>query len=212
MRDIYCLLFDVDGTLVDTIRLILDTYHDTFRILDMPDRSDEEILSWIGRPLHLQARDIDRMREGEIFSLYQRLYRKNHDRLAREIPGIKEALVGLRDRGYRMAVVTSKRSASTLSDLRFFGLDSFFETVVAADNTIHHKPHPEPVLTALERLGASREESTYIGDSPYDIACARAAGVLAGAVEWSPFPRERLQEEKPDYWVSTPYHFSTLFP
>lgn len=212
LKQLKYLLFDVDGTLVDTIRLILDTFHDTLRILKMPPRSDEEVLSQIGRPLHLQMRDLDWMREGELIALYSRLYRKNHDRLAKEIPGVKEALAVLKERGYRMAVVTSKRSLSTHSDLKFFGLDAFFEVVVAADDTRHHKPHPEPVFTALELLAASPAESTYIGDSPYDLRSAHAAGVLAGAVEWSPFPRGELQAENPDYWVPSPQSLPDLFP
>jgi len=212
LKQLRYLLFDVDGTLVDTIRLILDTFHDTLRILKMPALSDEEILSQIGRPLHLQMRDLDWMREGELFALYSRLYRKNHDRLAKSIPGVKEALASLEERGYRMGVVTSKRSFSTRSDLKFFELDTFFEVMIAADNTSHHKPHPEPVLTALELLGASPAQATYIGDSPYDLRSAHAAGVLAGAVEWSPFPMETLQAENPDYWVPSPQSLTDLFP
>lgn len=125
LEGIKFLLFDVDGTLVDTIDLILQTFHETLRILKMPDLSDEEILSQIGRPLHLQMRDLDWMREGELFALYSRLYRKNHDRLAKSIPGVRESLAALEKRGYRMAVVTSKRSLSTRGDLKYFGLDSF---------------------------------------------------------------------------------------
>lgn len=202
----------MDGTLVDTIRLILDTFHDTLRILKIPPLSDEEVLSQIGRPLHLQMRELDWMREGELYALYQRLYVKNHDRLARPIPGIREALATLKNGGYRMGVVTSKRSFSTRGDLEFFGLESFFEVVIAADNTRHHKPHPEPVLSALEYMGAPEARSTYIGDSPYDLRSAHAAGVLAGAVEWSPFPRESLEAEEPDYWVHTPADLPALFP
>jgi pyrophosphatase PpaX len=111
-----------------------------------------------------------------------------------------------------MAVVTSKRSFSTRSDLKFFGLYSFFEVIIAADNTRLHKPHPEPVLTALELMGAPPDQATYIGDSPYDLRSAHAAGVLAGAVEWSPFPRETLQAENPDYWVPSPRSLTDLFP
>jgi pyrophosphatase PpaX len=212
LKQLKYLLFDVDGTLADTIRLILDTFHETLRILEMPPLSDEEILSQIGRPLHLQMRDLDSMRDGELIALYSRLYRENHDRLAKGIPGIKEALAVLAERGYRMAVVTSKRSMSTHRDLRFFALDTFFEVVVAADDTSHHKPHPEPVLSALELMGAPPDQATYIGDSPYDLRSAHAAGVLAGAVEWSPFPREALQAESPDYWVPSPQSLTDLFP
>lgn len=206
------LFFDLDGTLADTTELILATFRDTFAELGLPQRGDEELLSQIGRPLHLQARDIDEGRAQEIFDLYRHLYDVNHDRLAREFPGVRESLAGLRERGYRLAVVTSKRSHSAYGDLAYYHLMEYFEVVVTADDTARHKPEPEPALKALELLGAQPGEATYIGDSPYDLRCAHAAGVLAGAVEWGPFSREVLQEERPDYWVPSPPSLLELFP
>lgn len=206
------LFFDLDGTLADTTELILVTFKDTFAQLGIPPRSDEELLSQIGRPLHLQARDIDEERAQEIFDLYRRLYDVNHDALAREFPGVRESLAELRGRGYRLAVVTSKRSHSAKGDLAYYRLAEYFEVVVTADDTARHKPDPEPALKALELLGASPGEATFIGDSPYDLRCAHAAGVLAGAVAWGPFPREELEAEKPDYWIESPRYLLTLFP
>ncbi len=206
------LLFDLDGTLADTIELIIFCFHETLRILDLPPRSDEQILSEIGRPLHLQARDVDAERAEEIFTLYQGLYEQHRERLMREFPGIRAALQALRERGYRLGVVTSKRSSSAGTDIAYLNLESFFELVITADDTQRHKPYPEPVLEALQRLGASNEEATYIGDSPYDLRSAHAARVLAGAVSWGPFPRESLLAEKPDYWISQPQDLPTLFP
>ena len=206
------LFFDLDGTLADTTELILVTFRDTFAELGIPLRSDEELLSQIGRPLHLQARDIDEERAQEIFDLYRRLYDVNHDSLAREFPGVRESLAELRQRGYRLAVVTSKRSRSAHGDLAYYKLAEYFEVVVTADDTARHKPDPEPALKALELLAAPPGDATFIGDSPYDLRCAHAAGVLAGAVEWGPFPREELEAEDPDYWVPSPAGLLDLFP
>ena len=194
------------------IDLIIFCFHETLHVLDLPPRSDEQILSEIGRPLHLQARDIDADRAEEIFSLYQGLYEKHRERLMREFPGIREVLEALLEGGYRVGVVTSKRSSSAGTDIKHLDLEHIFEVVITADYTQRHKPDPEPVLEALQRMGASREEATYIGDSPYDLRCAHAAGVPAGAVEWGPFPRESLLAEKPDYWISQPSELLTLFP
>jgi pyrophosphatase PpaX len=212
LQQIKYLLFDLDGTLIDSTELILKTFRDTFDTLGMPKRSDEQLLSQVGRPLYLQMRDIDPERQSELVEMYAKLYRENHDQLIREIPGVKGALTELKDRGYRMAVVTSKRSSGTQYDLKHFAMTHLIEVVVAANDTDHHKPRPEPVLKALERLGASSREATYIGDSPFDIRSAHAAGVLAGAVEWSPFPREVLEAEEPDFWVPTPESLTELFP
>ncbi|MEW6554709.1 MAG: HAD-IA family hydrolase [Actinomycetota bacterium] len=212
LKNLSVLLFDLDGTLADTIELIIFCFRETLRILELPPRSDGQILSEIGRPLHLQARDIDRGRADEIFSLYQNLYSQHHDEMVREFPGIRESLAGLRERGYRLGVVTSKRDFSALPDLAFFRLDGFFEVVITADDTTLHKPHPEPVLEALDRLATVPAQATFIGDSPYDLRCARAAGVLAGAVAWGPFARETLEAERPDYWIPDPPALLTLFP
>lgn len=212
LENVDCLLFDLDGTLADTIELIIFCFRETLRLLELPPRSDEQILSEIGRPLHLQARDIDPERADEIFSLYQNLYAQHHDELVREFPGVREALAELVEGGYRMGVVTSKRDFSALPDLKFFRLEEFFEVVITADDTTQHKPHPEPVLEALRRLGVVPAQATFIGDSPYDLRCAHAAGVLAGAVAWGPFARVILEAEKPDYWIPDPPALPTLFP
>jgi pyrophosphatase PpaX len=212
LLSVSCILFDLDGTLADTIELIIFCFRETLRMLGLPPRSDAQILSEIGRPLHLQARDIDPERAEEIFTLYQRLYEQHHDELVREFPGIRESVAGLAGRGYRLGIVTSKRSSSAGPDLEYFRLEPFFEVVMTADDTSRHKPHPEPVLEALRRLGVPPAEATFIGDSPYDLRCAHAAGVLAGAVAWGPFSREVLQAERPDYWIADPPALLSLFP
>jgi len=212
LEEVSCILFDLDGTLADTIDLIVFSFRETLRRLGLPPRSDERILAEVGRPLHLQARDIDPGRADEIFTLYGRLYDQYHDELVREFPGVREALAGLAGRGYRMGLVTSKRSNSARADLAYFRLDAFFEVVVTADMTARHKPDPEPVFEALRLLGATTRQATFIGDSPHDLRSAHGAGVLAGAVAWGPFPREVLQAEKPDFWVEEPPLLLSLFP
>jgi pyrophosphatase PpaX len=212
LENINTLIFDVDGTLVDSTRLILETFHQTFRALGLPDRSDEEILSRVGKPLHVQVRELHPERERELYDTYQELYRRNHDLLIREIPGIREALRTLAEGGYRLGVVTSKRRFSTRRDLESFRLQPFFEVVITAEDTGKHKPDPEPVLEALYRLGSVPGEAAFIGDSPYDLRSAHSAGVTAGAVSWSPFPREVLEREKPDFWVPSPADLPRLFP
>ncbi len=212
LRGIRYLLFDLDGTLVDTTALILHTFRETFRRLGIPLPSDAEMLSQIGRPLRLQMRDIDPEREDELVDVYARLYDEYHYELAHEIPGMRESLAQLEKRGYRMAIVTSKRNRAVEGELRFFGLAEFFPVVIDAEDTDRHKPEPEPVLAAIAELGGSPRESTFIGDSPYDLRSAHAAGLPAGAVEWSPFPRSELEAEKPDYWIPDPPSLLQLFP
>jgi len=212
LRSVNSLLFDLDGTLVDTIPLILHSFRETFRLLGLPPRDDRELLMQVGRPLAEQARDIDPGRAGEIFDLYQRVYDDNYRHLVREYPGVREALSALRERGYRIAVVTSKRRCNASRDLELFGLAPYCETLVTAEDTENHKPHPEPVLKALEKLGISAREATFIGDSPFDVRSAHAAGLPAGVVGWGPFPGDTLEKERPDYWVQRPESLLRIFP
>jgi pyrophosphatase PpaX len=212
LRRVRYILFDLDGTLIDTIPLIIKTFRETLRALGLPDRSDAQLLSQVGRPLHLQVADIDRERAQELFDTYQRLYREFRHEMPRDFDGTRDVIAELKRRGYPMAVVTSKRLAGTVRDLEYSGLAPFFDAIVSAEETEKHKPAAEPVLEALKRLGAPAEEATYIGDSPFDIRSAHAAGVLAGAVKWTPFERSVLEAELPDYWVENPQSLLDMFP
>lgn len=210
--EIEYLLFDLDGTLVNTIPLILRAFRETFLALGVPPRDDREMLLEVGKPLYQQALDIDPRRADEIFRVYQEMYDRHYQELVREYPGIREALASLRDRGYRLAVVTSKRYSNARLDLERFELLPYLEALVTAEDTANHKPDPEPVLKALEKLGGSPGRAVFIGDSPYDIRSAHGAGVRAGAAAWGPFPREVLEAEKPDYWIPDPPSLLEIFP
>ncbi len=212
LRAVTAILFDLDGTLVDTIGLILHSFRETFRALGVPARDERELLLQIGRPLREQAEDICPQRAEEFFELYQKAYDDNYQDMVREYPGVREAVEALRERGYRLAVVTSKRRANALRDLEGFGLLPFCELLVSAEDTENHKPHPDPVLKTLERMGVPAHEATFIGDSPFDLRSAHAAGVLAGVVGWGPFPPEVIEGESPDYWIPEPRSLLRLFP
>ncbi len=212
LSPVTCLVFDLDGTLVDTTGLILRSFREAFRMAGIPAPSDGELLAQVGRPLTRQMADLAPGRAEELVALYQRAYERHHDRLARPIPGVREALEELRRRGYSMGIATSKREFTTRQALEFFRLSPFFDAVVTADSTERHKPDPDPLYEAMRRLGAAQRETTYVGDSPHDLRCARAAGVAAGAVGWSPFERGELEAEGPDYWVERPEDLLQLFP
>ncbi len=206
-----CILFDMDGTLVDTIDLILRSFHETFRLNGLPDLPDPQLLALIGKPLVVQMRGFDPERADQLCDAYQAQYEKFHDDLAREFPGIKEVIAELSRRGYRLGVVTSKRRATARPGLAHFGLDGFFEVIITANDTTRHKPDPEPVLAALEAMGCSAEQTAYVGDSTYDIDCGNAAGVLSVAVLWGPFSRAVLAEHAPDVALEKPGELLELF-
>lgn len=212
LSNIRCLIFDLDGTLADTTELILHSFRETFRVAGIPAPSDAEFLAQIGRPLTRQMADFDPGRADELVALYQEAYERAHDELALPFPGVREALEVLTERGYSLGIVTSKRDFTARQALEFFRLEPFFSVVVTANDTQRHKPDPEPLFEAMRRLGAEPAETTYIGDSTHDLKCAHAAGVAAGAVAWSPFEREALEAEEPDYWIEEPASLLKLFP
>jgi pyrophosphatase PpaX len=134
-------------------------------------------------------------------------YRANnlliHDKMVRSFAGTEPALQSLQDLGLRLAVVTSKRNSLAERGLGIFGLERHFELLIGADDTELHKPHPAPLLLAAKRLGLSPADCAYVGDSPYDMQAARAAGMPAIAALWGMFERQRLLGAGAEYEAHT---------
>jgi pyrophosphatase PpaX len=188
-------LFDLDGTVVDSGGIILASMrHATRTVLDR-EIPDAELMANVGGPgLEAQMHAIDPTRADELL----RVYRAHNEPLHSELeafPGIVHVLAQLRDEGRRLGVVTAKRRSTVDIAFARLPLAPLFETVVGGDETARHKPDPEPLLLGLERLGASPEEAAYVGDSPYDMAAAKAAGMVAVGVTWGAIhDRDRLVE------------------
>lgn len=193
-------LFDFDGTLVDTTELIHQSMrHATSTVLGR-ECPRETLLNGVGRPLPEQMKIFDPERADELLEVYRHHNEAHHDDLIQEFPGIEAALGRLQEAGLELAVVTSKRRVSVEQALESFpGLGRVVDRFVTMEDTTEHKPHPEPLLKGLEILGATREGAAYVGDSPYDIAAAQAAGLTSVGVSWGAFPHESLREANPDY-------------
>lgn len=196
-------LFDLDGTLIDTIELILSSARHAFDGWPRGMPSDEEWVRGIGTPLVSQLRPYATT-EAEVALLldrYRAYQHVHHDRLTRcydDVPGEVARLSGL---GYPLAVVTSKASAIAARSLTHVGLDRYFDVVIGYDDTDRHKPDPDPVLAGLERLGVPAGRAVYVGDSPHDIHSGNAAGVVTVAALWGPFSRETLAEARPNHFI-----------
>jgi len=134
----------------------------------------------------------------------------HHDRLVTAYPGVVEAVRAVRQAGLRTGLVTSKTREGALRGLRRIGLVDAIEVVIGADDVREHKPHPEPVLRALDELGAPARGAVYVGDSVHDMRSGRAAGTATAAVLWGPFGREDLEETAPDHWLARPAELLTL--
>jgi pyrophosphatase PpaX len=198
------LLFDLDGTLLDTIDLLLDCLQHAFAGRErVPSRA--EWTAGIGTPLRSQLRDWG-VAEHDLEQVVGR-YREHQDahleRMTRVFPGSHEVLQWARAEGYKLGVVTSKGRGMTDRSLRHVGLADAFDVVVAADDTTRHKPDPEPVRHALAQLGIAPAHALFVGDSTHDMHAGRAAGTATGAALWGPFPREALAATHPTHWLHT---------
>ena len=154
-------LFDLDGTLLDSVRLILDSYHHTLASHGLPARSDDHWLAGLGTPLRVQFQEWgDDPAQIEAMVLTYREYNlTHHDRQVSPYPGIVEMVSAVRATGRRMALVTSKNREGARRGLRVLGLDGAMEVIVGADDVANPKPHPEPVHRALEALGVAPAEA-----------------------------------------------------
>jgi pyrophosphatase PpaX len=177
-------LFDLDGTVVDTGAIILASMRHAAETVLGRNYSDDELLSAVGGPgLEAQMQALDPQRVDELVRVYRAHNEPLHETIA-VCEGMDAVLDELVDRGHRLGVVTAKRRATV--DLAFarVPVEHLFETVVGGDETAENKPHPAPLLLALERLGAAPDVAAYVGDSPFDMQAAKAAGLYAIGVSW----------------------------
>jgi pyrophosphatase PpaX len=196
-------LFDFDGTLVDTTDLIYQSMrHAAGEVLGR-EVSREVLMANVGQPLPRQMELLSAEHAEALLNSYRLHNEENHDALIKEFPGVEEALARLRWAGVQVAVVTSKRRFSVDMALKSFpGLGEVVDQWVTMEDTNEHKPRPEPLHKGLELLGnVPREEATYVGDSPFDVAAAKAARVKSIAVSWGAFSEETLLAAGPDHLV-----------
>lgn len=205
-------LFDLDGTLVDSIRLILDSYHHTLAVHGLPAQPDAYWLRGVGTPLWAQFKEWAETPEEleRLVATYREYNLRNHDAQIAPYPGVPPMVRAIREAGLRTALVTSKMHAGALRGLEVTGLEGTMEVVIGADDVVNHKPHPEPVLRALAALGEEPPEAVFVGDSVHDMQSARSAGVACAAVLWGPFDRGELEGTAPDHWLETPADFLTV--
>jgi pyrophosphatase PpaX len=205
-------LFDLDGTLLDSIDLILTSFHHTSRAHLGLEHSNAFWLEGIGTTLRTQLSRIARSEEEleAMLDTYRRFNLDQHDAMAKPFAGVVDVVKQLHRDGAKLALVTSKLSDGANRGVRLLGLDDELSVRVCADDVVNGKPHPEPVLKALAALDASAESAVFIGDSEHDIEAGQAAGVATAAVGWGPFSREELEAAGPTYWLDTPQEIAKL--
>jgi pyrophosphatase PpaX len=197
-------LFDLDGTVVDSGAIILASMRHATREVLGRDYSDEELLQAVGGPgLEAQMSALSPEHVERLVTVYRAHNEPLHDELEACV-GMEDVLVRLQDAGRRLGIVTAKRRATVELAFDRVPLRHLFETIVGGDETARHKPDPEPLLLAAERLGADPVDTAYVGDSPFDVRAAKAAGMFSVAVTWGRIhDRLRLEAEQPDAIVDT---------
>lgn len=186
MTKINTVLFDFDGTVMDTNNLILQSWQHTFRTVEGKERPAEEIFATFGEPLFItMEKFLPQIPAEEGVEIYRSYHYDNFTELIKVFPGILELLKELKTRGYKTGIVTSRLRHTTDLGLKKYDMEQYFDVVITVEDTDKYKPDPEPVKAALERLRSKPEEAVMVGDSIFDILCARGAGVKAVLVSWA---------------------------
>ncbi|MFD1361651.1 pyrophosphatase PpaX [Lentibacillus salinarum] len=195
---IHTILFDLDGTLIDTNELIIDSFRHTFNAYGK-ELSREEAIQFIGPPLRDTFLQFAPEQVDAMIETYRGYNQQHHDDYVVAFPYVAETLEKLRKRDIQLGVVTTKMRRTVGMGLKVTGLDHFFDTVVTLDDVTHAKPHPEPVMNAMTAFGAKADATLMVGDNSHDIEAGQNAGVKTAAVAWSLKGREKMLTYQPTY-------------
>ena len=200
-------LYDLDGTLWDSIPLIMECYKKAYdNVLGGTDRTDEDLMSYIGRPLG----DTFSMHDDETKERLVNAYLEyNCGRLKENaipiFPGVYDFLSEIQASGVKQGIVTSKRESSAMITISLLGLGRYFDTMVFREATERAKPHGDPLIEAAKRMGITdMNRVLYVGDAVPDILSAGDAGADFALVGWTRMPRTEIESLKPDYIVDVP--------
>lgn len=197
---IHTILFDLDGTLIDTNELIIDSFIHTFKGYGK-ELTREEAIEFIGPPLRDSFYQFDPKLVEPMIATYRKHNLYHHDNYVVAFPNVTETIEQLKMKGVKLGIVTTKMRRTVDMGLAVTGLDRFFETIVTLDDVVHAKPHPEPIIKAMKELDANADTTLMVGDSPHDIEAGQNAGVPTVGVAWSLRGKEKLAVYKPTYML-----------
>ena len=201
MPEIKAILFDNDGTVLDTHDLLLDTFRYATRTVLGREIPDEKLMAKVGLPLDVEMWDFtdDEAVHDELVRVYRAYNLEKHDSMVRLFDGVAETLEALRGAGFSMGIVTSKRHDPAQHGLELFDVMKYFDCLIGADDFEEHKPQPGPVIHAAGLLGFDPEECIYVGDSPFDMRAGSGAGCMAAAALWGMHSEASLRAQGPDF-------------
>lgn len=195
------ILFDLDGTLIDTNELIVSSYLHTLDQYLPGQFQRQDVLPFMGPALRDVFEEIDSTRTDEMIRTYREYNLSNHDRLVTEFEGVNETIRSLSENGYKLAVVTTKLADVAKMGLKLTGLDQYFQVLIALDDVEKAKPDPEPIYKALDILGSKPESAMMVGDNHHDVLAGKNAGTMTAGVSWTLKGREHLAAYDPDFML-----------
>jgi pyrophosphatase PpaX len=198
------LLFDLDGTLIDTNDLIITSFLHTLEQYKPNEYKRDDVLKFIGPPLYDSFASVSPEQAEEMCKTYRKFNLAKHDELVTEFEGIYELIERLHKEGFKLGIVTAKVRVPVMMGLKLTKLDQFFDCIITLDDVDHSKPHPEPVQKALAKLGSTPEQAIMVGDNSHDIEAGQNAGTKTAGVSWAVKGKEFLQKYNPDFMLEHP--------
>lgn len=208
-KKITTLLFDFDGTLLDTNELIIRTFEHVLGSHYPGKYGRKEILPFLGPTLDETFGLIDPKKADQLVGEYREWNIAHHDELAKEFDGVSETLRLLKAEGFKIAIVSTKKNHMVRKGIELLDAGDVFDEIIGLDDVLKPKPDPEPILLALKRLDVDRDEALMIGDNYHDIVGGQNAGVRTVGVAWSAKGEDFLQKYNPDYMLQ---HISDIIP
>ena len=195
------ILFDLDGTLIDTNELIIASFTHTLEKFGDRPYTREEILNFIGPPLVDSLGLVNSNKIDEMVAAYREHNYANHDKYVKAYPEVVETMKALKEKSYKLAIVTTKIHHTAELGLKIAGMEGIFDVIIGLDDVENAKPHPEPVLSAIDQLKANPMTTLMVGDNYHDIEAGQNAGVQTAGVAWAIKGRESLEKYRPDYML-----------
>ncbi|WP_100405421.1 pyrophosphatase PpaX [Bacillus solitudinis] len=193
------ILFDLDGTLINTNDLIIASFLHTLEEYYPGKYTRERVIDFIGPPLTTTFESMDKSRAEEMIQTYRTHNHLNHDLLVKEYEGVYETIEELHKQGFKLGIVTTKIRKTAKMGLELTNLAQFFDVIVGFDDVEKVKPDPEPLEKALKALGSTKETAMMVGDTPHDILAGKNTGVPTAVVGWSIKGREVVKLYEPDF-------------
>jgi pyrophosphatase PpaX len=200
---IKAILFDLDGTLIDTNELIVECFQYALKEhLDL-EVSREDVIKTFGEPLIFAMKKYDEENVDQLLDLFRKYQETRHDILAKECEGVTAGIKVLKGAGLKIALVTSKRRPTTERGLNLIDIYRYMDAVVTFEDTESHKPTGGPALKACELMGVRPGETIMVGDSHNDILCGKDAGCYTCLVSYTALPLEEMMSYDPDFIIDS---------